>query len=211
MNPDPAIDAGKPLRPFDQRIRIAALRLCLVPMLPLLAMIRSGWAGTPMAAVLHMAGIGLIVLAVLGRFWAILYIGGRKNATVMRDGPYSICRHPLYLFSTLGAAGFGLLLDSLVAAFVLGGLTFVILSLTATREERFLCHRFGAAYRDYARQVPRILPAPRRFRTAPQITCDTGTLARNAWDALVFLALIPLATVLHGVQVADLLPGLVLP
>jgi dTDP-4-dehydrorhamnose 3,5-epimerase len=51
----------------------------------------------------------------------------------MQEGPYSICRHPLYLFSTIGAAGFGLLLDSLTLTVVFGLGAFAILSLTARR------------------------------------------------------------------------------
>lgn len=49
-----------------------------------------------------------IVACVLIGFWSILYIGGRKNQMIMQDGPYSMCRHPLYLFSTIGVFGFGL-------------------------------------------------------------------------------------------------------
>src|SRR5262245_36841884 len=33
------------------------------------------------------------------RFWATLYIGGRKERELVTDGPYSLCRHPLYLGS----------------------------------------------------------------------------------------------------------------
>ncbi len=29
------------------------------------------------------------------RFWATLYLGGRKDAVVVDTGPYSLCRHPL--------------------------------------------------------------------------------------------------------------------
>ena len=61
-------------------------------------------------------GLAAIIVAIVGRAWCSLYIGGRKNAQVMQDGPYSICRHPLYFFSTIGATGFGLLLDSLLLA-----------------------------------------------------------------------------------------------
>lgn len=208
MHPDHTHDDT--VRPFRQSIRIAALRLCFILLLPALVMTRSAWAASPVQALLQTGGTLLIVTAVLGRFWAILYIGGRKNAAVMRDGPYSMCRHPLYLFSTIGVTGFGLMLGSIVLAVGLGGLAWIILSATASREERFLRHRFGPEYAAYARQVPRMLPAPHLFRTPARISCDTGTLARNAADALVFLALIPLGAVLHGVQAAAILPSLAL-
>ena len=34
-------------------------------------------------------GIVAILLAILGRMWCTLYIGGRKSAEVVRNGPYS--------------------------------------------------------------------------------------------------------------------------
>src|ERR1700759_4235786 len=41
------------------------------------------------------------------RFWATLYIGGRKPDVVVDEGPYSVCRNPLYLGSLLIAVGAG--------------------------------------------------------------------------------------------------------
>ncbi|PYE82468.1 methyltransferase family protein [Pseudoroseicyclus aestuarii] len=182
-------------RPFNQKIRILALRLAFLGLLPLTLFTRPAISGGA-ADLLETAGILAILLAVLGRFWAILYIGGRKNRTLLREGPYSICRHPLYLFSTIGATGFGLMLESVTLAAVMGGAAFVILSLTASREERFLRAAF-AGYADYAREVPRMLPALRLFHTPACLTVDTGTLAGNAADALVFVTLIPLAELLR--------------
>lgn len=208
MIPDRVMDPSGQVKPFDQRIRITALRLCFVALLPVLVLTHSGWLGSVVAPLLETGGVLMIFLAVLGRFWSILYIGGRKNAEVMRDGPYSICRHPLYLFSTMGVVGFGLMLGSLVLAGAMGGLAWAILSATAAREERFLRHRFGARYDSYARQVPRMWPDLRLFSTPPEVVFDSGTLARNAADALVFLSLIPLADLLRGLQTAAYLPSL---
>jgi protein-S-isoprenylcysteine O-methyltransferase Ste14 len=197
--------------PFNQKVRIAALRIAFAAMLPLLILTQSRWTATPgVAMLLETLGIIGIFTAVLGRFWAILYIGGRKNTTVMQEGPYSICRHPLYLFSTVGAAGFGLMLGSLVLAGILGGVTFFILSLTAAREEVFLRRALGAEYEVYASGVPRMLPALNKFHTPELVTFDTATLTRNAADALVFVALIPLAEILQWVRALELLPSLLL-
>jgi hypothetical protein len=59
-----------------------------------------------LAWVVFLAGAGL-------RFWATLYIGGRKEWTLVNDGPYSLCRNPLYVGSLLMLLSIGLLLDSL--------------------------------------------------------------------------------------------------
>lgn len=207
MNPDLS-GAMTPAEPFNQKIRIAALRIVFAALLPLTLFTHTAWNGA-VAGLLQTAGILAILCAVLGRFWAILYIGGRKNKVVLRDGPYSICRHPLYLFSTIGVVGFGLMLQSLTLAMALGGAAFLILSLTAAREERFLRDAFGD-YGAYAREVPRMFPAPHLFHTPGRLTVDTHSLTRNAADALVFIALIPLAELLRWAGGLHLLPSVAL-
>lgn len=203
----PSAPAGSPeVRPANQRLRIAVLRLMFIAAaVPLLLGVPL-WGPVP-AAVLKVAGLFGIVTAVLGRFWAILYIGGRKNAEVMQDGPYSVCRHPLYLFSTIGVAGFGLMLGSLVFAAALGLLAFAVLSFTAAREERFLRATFGQAYGDYAARVPRLMPRPGLFRTAREVTFRVGTLRTNLADAAVFLSAIPVAEAIRLAHEAGLLRG----
>ncbi|MFJ1292630.1 isoprenylcysteine carboxylmethyltransferase family protein [Paracoccus yeei] len=194
-------------RPFNQKIRIAALRLVFATLLPLVAFTETRW-GVAGGMALETLGILAIFVAVLGRFWAILYIGGRKNAAVMQDGPYSICRHPLYLFSTVGVVGLGLMLGSLTLAAILGGTAWIILSLTAAREEQFLRATFGRRYDAYAARVPRMWPAWHLFRTENRITVDIGTLSRNTADALVFVALIPLAELTKWVEALHMVPSI---
>lgn len=196
-------------RPFNQKIRIAGLRLATLALVPLLLFSVPVVGGLP-AALLHGAGILCVVAAVLGRFWAILYIGGHKNRRVMQDGPYSLCRHPLYLFSTIGAAGFGLMLESVTLTMLLGGVVLTILTATAKREECDLRRMFGSAYDAYTARVPRIVPRLSGFSTPLRVTFDTGTLARNTRDALAFLALIPLAEALNWLHAGHFLRGLAL-
>ena len=161
-----------------------------------------------MFEIIEILGLTLVIAAVLGRFWAILYIGGHKNRTVMRDGPYSVCRHPLYLFSTLGVVGLGLMLGSIVITALLGGMTFAILSATARKEEAFLRGQFGPAYDDYAAGVSMILPRLSGFRTEDTVTVSVPHLRRNLMDALVFLTFIPLADALEFLNENRMLPGI---
>lgn len=210
MHADPI--AGLPARSRLQRLRIPLLRAVFVLLLlPILA-VHSAWGEAPaVAALLRIAGTFAVFAAVLGRFWAILYIGGRKNSGVMQDGPYSVCRHPLYLFSTIGAAGLGLLLQSVTLALLIGGVTFAVLRATAGHEERHLRRLFGPAYDDYARRTPRLIPAPRLFRTEAEVTFRPAQLRVNFADALVFLGFIPLAEAITALHAHGLLTGIAAP
>jgi protein-S-isoprenylcysteine O-methyltransferase Ste14 len=190
----------------DQVTRINILRGAFLACVPLFLFTRSAWS-EPVFELLEMAGLTLVITAVLGRFWAILYIGGQKNSQVMQEGPYSVCRHPLYLFSTLGVLGLGLMLGSLVLTALVGGLTLAILAATARKEEAFLRGTFGAAYDAYAARVPMILPRPSLFRTAAEVTVSVPHLRGNLMDALVFLLFIPLAELLEYIKEMHALPG----
>ena len=188
-------------RPANQRHRIATLRIAGLGLLGLLLVTRPAWGeGTLVYEILEPLGALLVIAGVLGRAWAMLYIGGRKNGVVMQDGPYSICRHPLYLFSTVAAAGFGALLGSITLTVLIGVVTYAILIRTARREEAFLRAEFPDTYEAYAARVPAILPAPGLFSTPTEITVDIHALRRNLSDALVFLAFIPLAEAIEGLH-----------
>lgn len=190
-----------------QKLRITILRATFLALLPLVIFgwpvwSRGGWA-YELAEVL---GTLLLIAGVLGRFWSILYIGGRKNQMVMRDGPYSMCRHPLYFFSVVATFGFGVMQGSLVMAILIPLVVYVILSITAATEERWLRATYGKAYDHYAAEVPRILPNLRLFKTQDDVTFNVGQLRRNLMDALVFLSLIPLTELLRELKEYGAIP-----
>lgn len=192
--------------PANQRLRITLLRASFICLLPLLVFAAPQSVGQVWFPALQMLGLFLIIAAVLGRFWSILYIGRHKNHNVIRQGPYSLCRHPLYFFSVLGVTGFGLLLGSVLLALVLGTLTLGILYATARREEAYLRRAFGPAYDAYAADTPAILPNPRLFRTEAEITVSIRHLRGNLMDALVFLSFIPLAMLIRSLQDQKVVP-----
>jgi protein-S-isoprenylcysteine O-methyltransferase Ste14 len=193
--------------PANQKRRINALRIVAFLLLPLMLLTRSG---LPLNGVLldmiESVGMLLVIGGVLGRFWATLYIGSRKNQMVMRDGPYSVCRHPLYLFSTMAVFGFGLMLGSIILTMVMTAAVFYILSDIAKKEERFLRAEFGSDYDDYAASTPRIIPKPHLFSSPKSVTFDTGSLRLNFADALVFLSLIPFGEITEHLKEVGSLP-----
>ena len=110
------------------------------------------------------------------RFWATLYVGGRKERELVTDGPYSLCRHPLYLGSLLIGVSAGLFLESplfLAALLVVGNF---YLQGTVRVEEAALRARHTDRFDAYVSRVPRLLPRTVTVRTPSEITVDVHRL-----------------------------------
>ncbi len=136
-------------------------------------------------------GIGLIGVGILGRLWCTIYIGGRKSAEIVASGPYSVSRNPLYVFSTIAAAGVGAQTGSIFVALLFGVVTAVAFHVVIRREERFLSGTFGVAYSDYVARVPRFFPRLRQFRDAEHVDVRPKLLYTTLGDGLFFLVAIP--------------------
>jgi protein-S-isoprenylcysteine O-methyltransferase Ste14 len=110
------------------------------------------------------------------RVWATLYVGGRKDRELQTDGPYSVCRNPLYLGSFAFAIGVACFLKSIVlAAMLLPGIMFY-LRFVVRAEEHFLEIRFQDAYRAYCSRTPRFWPRWSAFRSPPRVTTELKRL-----------------------------------
>lgn len=118
--------------------------------------------------------LALIVVAVLGRIWCSLYISGFKEDKVVSQGPYSIIRNPLYVFSFLGALGLGLASRHVLILIVLACFFLLYYPLVVLAEEQILTQKFGSHYLVYAGNTPRFLPRrltleePDRYLVSPR-------------------------------------------
>ena len=99
------------------------------------------------------------------RFWSTLYVGGRKRRVVVSDGPYSICRNPLYVGSFLLGVSGALFAKSLTLAAGIALTSLIYFMGAVPAEERYLLKRLGADYQKYLDTVPRYFPSPRLFRS----------------------------------------------
>jgi protein-S-isoprenylcysteine O-methyltransferase Ste14 len=97
---------------------------------------RSWWMGFAVAT------IGEIV-----RIWAAGHLA--KGREITTSGPYQFVRHPLYIGSSLLAAGFVIAAQDLWVAVL--ALVYLSVTLTAAvhTEEQALAAKFGGAYAEY--------------------------------------------------------------
>ncbi|MCB1105607.1 MAG: isoprenylcysteine carboxylmethyltransferase family protein [Cephaloticoccus sp.] len=152
------------------------------------------------------SGILLIGAAVLGRIWCALYIAGRKNAELCIDGPYSICRNPLYVFSFFGAVGFAFAIGALPLGLALVPLFWGYHHFVIKAEEAHLRSLFGTAYADYCAKVPRLFPMPSLYWSRSRLTIDLHNTLRALSEVAWFLVALAIAEVIGHLRGGDLIP-----
>lgn len=125
----------------------------------------------------------LFALGAAMRWWATLYIGGKKSARIACLGPYSICRNPLYLGTFLLCAAIAVYLKSLTFGLGLLLASAYYLAVTVPSEERRLTRKFGAAYVEYVHNVPRYFPRWGQLVTPAVIEVRVSGLVAESWRA----------------------------
>lgn len=156
--------------------------------------------------IIEKIGWAAIVSCILGRTWCSLYIGGLKNRSVIKLGPYSVVRNPLYVFSVVGGIGVGLSSESIFFGLVVGLLVFAVFQIVIRYEERHLNWKLGADYSQYKARVPRWLPNPLLWRDVRVVEVSPHIVARVFLDAMIFILAIPFFEVLERLQDAGITP-----
>jgi protein-S-isoprenylcysteine O-methyltransferase Ste14 len=137
------------------------------------------------------SGIFFILVGILGRTWCAMYIGGNKLNRLVTEGPYSVTRNPLYVFSAIAAFGLGAQLGSVVFALVCAAATVAIFALVVSHEERALAERFPSDFALYRARVPRFAPYFRGWKDAETLLVRPALVRRTFWDATLFLLAAP--------------------
>ncbi|HET9165651.1 MAG TPA: isoprenylcysteine carboxylmethyltransferase family protein, partial [Candidatus Angelobacter sp.] len=88
---------------------------------------------------------------------------GQHRGKLLKDGIYRVVRHPRYLSAGLAVIAVALFADY-TGVYVLIFLLFPLGYPMLVFEERELVDRFGEEYRQYQREVPRILPRLHRTK-----------------------------------------------
>jgi protein-S-isoprenylcysteine O-methyltransferase Ste14 len=170
-------------RTFDNRKAVIAIFFTSLGLLAAILVTLSHWldgwlrlpalsfgvANTIAGILLSLIGAGLVVWSVYVQF----VIGKGTPAPAMAtqrlvaEGPYAYSRNPMTLGALLFYAGIGIGMGSLSAiAMVLlvftGLLTYIFVHETQELEQRF-----GAAYLDYKRRTPFLLPC-KRLKNIPR-------------------------------------------
>ena len=113
-----------------------------------------GWWRDP--SIQGYLGLALVLVGLLIRSWAAGVLP--KGLDLATTGPYSLCRHPLYLGSFLLMAGFCMLLGYVHDYVVIFGPIVFIYYLTMRKEEHRLLGKYGARWSEYSAQSSMFFP-----------------------------------------------------
>ncbi len=197
------------LQPFNQKTRQLIVKVLSAAAIALLFVSASAWGeASVLRTALEFAGVLFILACMFGRLWSTLYVGTRKNSELVMVGPYSVTRNPLYLFSTIGVFGIGLVFGSIVVAVVLAAMSYLVFTITAKKEAAFLRTQFAPSYLAYETSTPRFWPDFRLYNTPSEMTFSPRVLTRAFGDSLYFLAVIPIIKGVELLQASGYLPVL---
>ena len=119
----------------------------------------------------RIGGIALILAGLSMRSWAAAVL--QKCHSLATSGPYSMCRHPLYVGSTLMLVGFCVLIGDVLTAAVLLSTWCITYPATVAREEALLMRLFPADWGPYAAATPRVFP--------PRLPEGLGNISLARW------------------------------
>ncbi len=183
-----------------QLVRKAVLFVFILGVIALAAFTRTLNGETPFHEILETVGFILIGVAIVGRGWCSLYIGGRKKAEIIDQGPYSISRNPLYVFSFIGAFGIGAQTGSITLALLFVLIAYGVFWATVKREEAWLLDSFGEPYAAYLKRTPRFWPNFSLWRASETLEVRPNFFLTTLFDGLTFLLAIPIFELIERAQ-----------
>jgi protein-S-isoprenylcysteine O-methyltransferase Ste14 len=133
---------------------------CLLPLV---------WRGASIAGLqpqVTLAGIGVILLGAVLRWWSIFTLGRyftmevavRSTQSVVQSGPYRFLRHPSYTAILIMLLGVGIVLANWVSIVVLLVTGLIGLGYRVRVEEQALVEALSQPYVDYMSHTKRFIP-----------------------------------------------------
>ena len=142
------------------------------------------------AVLLGFLGCALVTAGTVGRLWCGLYLFGRKSKEFCQDGPYSICRNPLYVSAFLNILGLALASRRAILMIALPVILGAYYLSVIKAEERRMSVLFGRDYEAYCASTPRIIPRLEGYRPRATIALDPDHYLRGIVKAMGYFWLL---------------------
>ncbi len=192
-----------------RKLRIGLLRGAFALIALLAVFVRPRWpVGGTTAVTVELVGYVFLLAGLVVRIWSILYIGGRKSDVLVTDGPYSLCRNPLYAGTFLLAIGAGLCFENIPMLLAAVAVVLPLHLLAARLEEKHLEAKFPAEYPLYRQRVPRFLPRFRNYHSSRAVEVPVRAIRRVVVDTVAVLLIPEMEDLLEVLHDHGLLPVL---
>jgi protein-S-isoprenylcysteine O-methyltransferase Ste14 len=136
---------------------------------------------------LKSTGFLLVTICVTGRIWSSTYIGGRKTKHLVCSGPYSIVRHPLYMFSFIGSGGIGISSMNTYMIVALGAFLLFYYPGVIYYEESKMVSIHGEEYLRYRSRVHALIPKPSLYHSPDEIVIKPAKFHRDLIHSMYFM------------------------
>lgn len=137
-------------------------------------------------------GFALVVLGGFGRIWSSLYLEGFKTKKLIKDGPYSMVRNPLYFFSLIILLGICFAIKSIPISIALLSVFILFHVPTIINEEKVLLSTHDDSYKAYYESTPRLLPnifKYKKTKSEDRIEVKIKGINNVLWEIMGYLFL----------------------
>jgi protein-S-isoprenylcysteine O-methyltransferase Ste14 len=137
-------------------------------------------------------GFALVVLGGFGRIWSSLYLEGFKTKKLIKDGPYSMVRNPLYFFSLTILLGICFAIKSIPISIALLSVFILFHVPTIINEEKVLLSAHDESYKAYYESTPRLLPnifKYKKTKSEDRIEVKIKGINNVLWEIMGYLFL----------------------
>ena len=195
---------------FIKKKRILLSRIVIAALGVFIILSDSKWENIGIwSTVFFLAGVVLVGTATIGRLWCSIYISGYKSETLITEGPYSLCRNPLYFFSFLGAAGVGLAAETLLIPLFIIVFFLIYYPFVIREEQKRLLKIHGESFEQYCRTTPVFWPSLKSFKEPEQYPVNARIYRKSLFDALWFVWLVGLLELIEAFHECGLVPVLI--
>ena len=156
--------------------------------------------------VLFLLGAVLVGIASLGRLWCSVYIAGYKTGHLVTQGPYSMCRNPLYFFSLLGALGVGLTSETLLIPFLILIAFVLYYPLVIKSEEAELLKLHESEFENYLKEVPTFFPKISLLNEPEEYTVKPIIFKKHMFHALWFIWFVGIIEIIEELHKLNVFP-----
>ena len=193
-----------------EKLRIHISQIVAVLLIMFICVSRSLWEDKApfVTMVLSLLAVFLVGVACLGRLWCSVYIAGYKTDHLVTQGPYSMCRNPLYFFSLLGALGIGFASETfLIPILILIGFL-AYYPLVIKSEEAELAKLHKTEFEIYFKKVPRFFPKISYLSEPEEYIVKPVIFKKHMFSAIWFLWLLGILEVIEELQELKVLPAI---